>query len=65
MFLNQPLANLYEHLSNGLENIARSPRTEIPKIQEDMRLSLAGAQQKILHRKFLLLYSTISYGITI
>ena len=46
-FLDKSLANLYDRLDSGLEVIARSPRTEIPKIQEDMRLSLAGAQEKI------------------
>ena len=43
----QPLANLYTKLDDGLKNIAQNPRIEIPRLQEDMRLSLAGAQEKI------------------
>ncbi|MCL2819214.1 MAG: type II toxin-antitoxin system HipA family toxin [Oscillospiraceae bacterium] len=44
---DEPFEDLYAPLDGGLEKIACSPRTEIPRLQEDMRLSLAGAQEKI------------------
>jgi len=37
----------YMPLDGGLSNIAQKPREEIPRLQEDMRLSLAGGQKKI------------------
>ena len=38
---------LYIPLDGGIERIAKNPREEIPRLQEDMRLSLAGGQEKI------------------
>lgn len=37
----------YDLLENGLTAIAQSPRIEIPRLQENTRLSLAGGQEKI------------------
>ena len=37
----------YFPLDGGIARIAQSPREEIPRLQEDMRLSLAGGQEKI------------------
>jgi len=37
----------YIFLSGGIKKIAQKPREEVPRLQEDMRLSLAGAQEKI------------------
>ena len=49
--LSEPLymldAHVYSHLDGGLSGIAKSPREEIPRLQEESRLSLAGGQEKI------------------
>ena len=37
----------YFPLDGGINRIAKSPHEEIPRLQEDMRLSLAGGQAKI------------------
>ena len=51
---NPPVINInaadafqYIPLDGGLSNIAQKPREEIPRLLEDMRLSLAGGQNKI------------------
>jgi serine/threonine-protein kinase HipA len=38
---------IYELFDGGILKIAESPHIEIPRLQEDMRLSLAGGQEKI------------------
>jgi len=37
----------YEYIENAIQKIAENPREEIPRLQENMRLSLAGGQEKI------------------